>query len=236
VLGIHAISIALLDIARVADPSASSPTARIESIVLPSHHLDKPGDVPKCKGFALITFSRAEDAEALLAAWPWSSADSKHESSSAPVQDCIKSGFRCMLKREWDRRKEEYLIHRQQILDQIATTDSRQAERQTAALAEAPNDNSDAYVYSTPVAGMKAKPANPATQLWSPYPRDCLVFVRHVHPQTNKTTLRTLFSAAFKQADSQESSKDPNECIDYVDFTKGMDTVCIVLSHRVSNQ
>ncbi|KAF8484415.1 hypothetical protein JB92DRAFT_1567718 [Gautieria morchelliformis] len=48
------------------------------------------------------------------------------------------------------------------------------------------------------------------------FPQNCLVFVRNIHPDTNKTTLRTLFSASL--ASSKRS-------VDYVDFTKGIDTV-----------
>ena len=55
----------------------------------------------------------------------------------------------------------------------------------------------------------------------APYPPNCLVFVRNVHPETNKTTLRALFSAALS-----EGGEDlPPDGIDYVDFTKGLDAV-----------
>ena len=51
------------------------------------------------------------------------------------------------------------------------------------------------------------------------YPPDCLVFVRNLHPDTNKTTLKVLFSQAFPSGDREKG------LIDYVDFTKGLDTV-----------
>ena len=54
------------------------------------------------------------------------------------------------------------------------------------------------------------------------YPQGCLVFVRNVHPETNKTTLRALFSQAFYDSESSEISGD---VVDYVDFNKGSETV-----------
>lgn len=49
------------------------------------------------------------------------------------------------------------------------------------------------------------------------YPTNCLVFVKNINPQTNKTTLKTLFSRATEASGT----------IDYVDFNKGLDSVCI---------
>lgn len=54
------------------------------------------------------------------------------------------------------------------------------------------------------------------------YPVGCLAFVKHVHPETNKTTLRDLFSVAFA---GQPSQSGQGTQIDYVDFQKGMDSV-----------
>jgi len=64
------------------------------------------------------------------------------------------------------------------------------------------------------------------TTLASPYPLNCLVFVRNIHPETNKTTLRKLFSTAFGVA----SSNNQAEGLDYVDFTKGMDSCYLRLA------
>ena len=57
----------------------------------------------------------------------------------------------------------------------------------------------------------------------APYPPGCLVHVRHVHPETNKTTLRKLFAKASSEDDAG---------IDYVDFNKGMITVRAIVSIR----
>lgn len=84
--------------------------------------------------------------------------------------------------------------------------------------------------------GPRKRPASPAkpetlreessrvvTTLASPYPLGCLLFVRNVHPETNKTTLKTLFSSGLT-AGGAEGGVLP-EGIDYVDFNKGMDSV-----------
>lgn len=44
---------------------------RIQHVEFLPHHLDGPGDIPNCKGFALVTFSSKEDVEYLLEHWPW---------------------------------------------------------------------------------------------------------------------------------------------------------------------
>ncbi|KAF5392290.1 hypothetical protein D9757_001451 [Collybiopsis confluens] len=56
--------------------------------------------------------------------------------------------------------------------------------------------------------------------LSSPYPPNCLLFVRNVDPGTNKTTLRTLFTNTLS-SQWEETKESP---IDYVDYTKGTDT------------
>jgi hypothetical protein len=49
------------------------------------------------------------------------------------------------------------------------------------------------------------------------YPVGCLVFVKNLNQDTNKTVLRSLLASAF-------STESP-DCIDYVDYTKGLDSV-----------
>ncbi|TFK46921.1 hypothetical protein OE88DRAFT_1666711 [Heliocybe sulcata] len=64
----------------------------------------------------------------------------------------------------------------------------------------------------------QAAPEHPkAAAVSSPtsYPQGCLVFVRNIHPSTNKTALRLLFASAFGEDE---------DGTDYVDFSKGMDT------------
>jgi len=52
------------------------------------------------------------------------------------------------------------------------------------------------------------------------YPPGCVLFARHVPPDTNKTALRTLFSALLADASA----------LDYVDYTKGLDSCYLRLT------
>jgi len=49
------------------------------------------------------------------------------------------------------------------------------------------------------------------------YPVGCLVFVKNLNPDTNKAVLRSLLASALPP----ESS----DCINYVDYSKGLDSV-----------
>jgi xRRM domain len=55
------------------------------------------------------------------------------------------------------------------------------------------------------------------------YPVGCLIFVKNLKPDTNKTVLRSLLASPFP-------AESPG-CIDYVDYTKGPDSVGHSLSH-----
>jgi xRRM domain len=65
----------------------------------------------------------------------------------------------------------------------------------------------------------------------SAYPPGCLVFIRNVHPETNKTTLRNLFLHAREETveSGDSGGKKDEDGIDYLDYTKGMDCVCLFL-------
>ena len=196
---------------------------RIQGISLPRHHQDKPEDLPKCKGFALVTFRDTNDVEMLLAEWPWRKAGhvpnpikSRAEpatdtsvSSAMQQHEAQKFGFRVTTKSQWEHLNQEYLTYRLQLLDELAREEAETLQPPTRIQAEPP---------AVPVAPQPARarePLKPSLDASAPYPTGCLVFIRHVHPETNKTTLRKLFSHALEAADS----------IDYVDFNKGMDTV-----------
>jgi hypothetical protein len=60
------------------------------------------------------------------------------------------------------------------------------------------------------------------------YPPGCLLFVKNLHPQTNKTTLKALFGnvlkAAMKGGDMPMDAGGSGE-VDYVDWSKGMSSV-----------
>lgn len=207
----------------------------VQTITLPAHHLDRPGDVPKPKGFALVTFASEEDASRLVADWPWRPRrtdipphEDENEETSAPAREAIKFGFRALLKARWDALKEEYLAHRQRLLDQIA-----QSEPEPEAAPADPRYEMDSYPGRdrdqgwgtreppTPVPPASA-PAHEYADPDAPFPPGCLVYVRGVHPETNRTTLKALFAARGFGPDA----------LDYVDYSKGMGTVRIRFSFR----
>ncbi|KAJ7633166.1 hypothetical protein FB45DRAFT_695804, partial [Roridomyces roridus] len=182
-------------------PASSSmvPHNRIQAVTLPPHHTDDPKDEPKLKSFALITFADSADVETLLTAWPWDRQRQNHTEDSPDASEAVKFGFRVLSKARWEELNAEYLRYRTQLL-----ADINGAEEPVASPEE------------------PAPPVDeqPALTVDSPFPPNCLVFVRHVHPESNKTTLRKFLAQAAKAKDA----------IDYVDFNKGMDTCYIRLT------
>lgn len=76
---------------------------------------------------------------------------------------------------------------------------------------------------------LKDPPVNsdtPLINLSSQYPPSSLVFVRNIHPETNKTTLRNFFATSLKG--SLADGTIQSDGLDYVDFNKGMDSVSLV--------
>ncbi|EIW61842.1 uncharacterized protein TRAVEDRAFT_44663 [Trametes versicolor FP-101664 SS1] len=203
----------------------------VQSITLPVHHLDRPGDVPKPKGFALVTFASEDDASRLVADWPWRPrrndippCEDENEETGAPAREAVKFGFRALPKARWDALKEEYLAHRQRLLDQIA-----QSEPEPEAGPADPSYDADGYrdrdqgwgngeppTHAPPAPAPAHEHADPD----APFPPGCLVYVRGVHPETNRTTLKALFAARGFGPDA----------LDYVDYSKGMGTCHLRLS------
>jgi hypothetical protein len=188
-------------------------SSQVENVILPSHHQDRPGDVPKCKGFALVTVSDTQCVETLLKDWPWDWDHSNLEMSqpNPAVGEAVKFGFRTLQKRRWDELQEEYLVYREGLLNEIKSP----ADELPEVVSHPPN-------LSSPVSDLEEQPhqsrSSPRTILSSdPYPSGCLVFVKNVHAETNKTTLRRLFCHAFPD--------HPDDGLQYVDYSKGMDSV-----------
>ncbi|KAH7887426.1 hypothetical protein F5I97DRAFT_1935569 [Phlebopus sp. FC_14] len=200
-------------------PSPPSPGIQIQKVTLPPHHLDKPGDIPKCKGYALVMFSTKQLSDALLEKWPWNrrlvSLDASTSDMAAPEsKEALKFGFRAIPKARWNQLNEEYIAYRQRLVDEIVEADVSLAGHPGAEDALHPEEGVVPGSPSSPSSHLPAPaPSAPETTPCSPYPFNCLVFVRNVHPETNKTTLRSLFSQAFPSTQG----------IDYVDFNKGMD-------------
>ncbi|KIJ20484.1 hypothetical protein PAXINDRAFT_96673 [Paxillus involutus ATCC 200175] len=197
----------------------------VQNVTLPPHYLDKPGDVPKCKGYALVTFSGREHSETLLQKWPWrrliTSVDTTdiHDTDTTPVEkEALKFGFRTISKARWNQLNEEYLVYRQRLVDEMAEANEPAARYQATGI-ELGDVTQAELEEPAPSPSLATK-----TTWSSPYPFNCLVFVRNIHPETNKTTLKAFFSQAFQAAEGQANG------IDYVDFNKGMDTCYLRLA------
>ncbi|KAI0065850.1 hypothetical protein BV25DRAFT_1913284 [Artomyces pyxidatus] len=203
---------------------------RVQNILYPPHFQDDPETPPKCKGFAIVTFSQSTDVGRLLSDWPWEldrrRTDSA-ESSSEEVKEVMKSGLRILPKQRWDELQEEYVSYRQQLLDQIAKSANVAPPAPTGKLALVTNPN---HSSDPPLQHTKESPPEPKAKLLdetAPYPPNCVIFIRNVHPETNKTTIRSLFSSAF---DAQSGLSADG--LDYVDYNKGLDTCYLRLASQ----
>jgi hypothetical protein len=182
----------------------------IQHIVFPPHHQDPPDAVPKCKGFALVTLTEPTVVSHLLTLFPYETDDAHDDDensvSSIEESEARKAGFRALSKERWDKLQAEYAEYRESLLSRIAVD---------ATAGPVPNKiNSTHGSESTLGSAPAAQPA-PAPPKPQSYPAGCVLFARHVPPDTNKTALRTRFSALLADA----------AALDYVDYTKGLDSV-----------
>ncbi|KAI9057683.1 hypothetical protein FKP32DRAFT_1660778 [Trametes sanguinea] len=236
----------LLGLTTTPEHTATTTTTRIQCITLPPHHLDRPGDAPKPKGFAFVTFSDEADAARLATDWPWlprrapsAPADQTRPGDASLAHDAAKVGFRVLRKARWDELKEEYLSYRQRLLDQTAASAQHAAARgprsadHTRDITERPQ-----HAAAEPNAGLSADDAGPRnapapspSSSSASFPPGCLVYVRNVHAETNKTTLRALFGArAFASASAAAATASAPAALDYVDYSKGMTSCHLRLS------
>lgn len=220
-------------------PCPTTPTLqRVQNISFPPRHEREPDSIPTCKGFALVTLSCLDDVEALLDAWPWdrSSAAGLKQDSMENVQPELPVyekqeltsakafGLRICTKARWEGLRAEYLLYRQQLVDEInQQQDAEAARRGVRELESRPSEALETK--DSQMDGLKRKRSESSTGRTdhevsgSQFPSGCLVFVRHVHPDTNRTTLRTLFSRAWEESSANK------DVIHYIDYGKNTDTV-----------
>ncbi|KAK7443231.1 hypothetical protein VKT23_015829 [Stygiomarasmius scandens] len=229
----------------------TQPRPRIQTISFPSHHLDKndASKPKKCKGFAFVTLSDLPDARTLTEAWPWerrqrsdlstsnvaavassedeAEAEANEDTSTKAEPEAHKFGFRALSKARWEALREEYEVWRKKILDSLLAESHAGTDHATSVEAIEENENVETNSGrkrkrqrdATRMASLNSTPASPN----SVYPPSCLVYVKNVHPETNKTTLKTLFGQCFPDSGGKGG-------VDYVDFNKGMDTCYLRLS------
>jgi hypothetical protein len=215
---------------RIQWPFGASTMSKIQAITLLPSHLDKQGAAPRCKGFALIVLSDITEGDTLLAEWPWKRIGVQGEDllDSEARQEALKYGFKTLPKRRWEELQEEYLAYRQKLLaadnpvpNIPHVAEHSQTSEKKRSVSPSRNEPTTAIMSVSP-------------DIISPsYPTGCLVFVRNVQPETNKTTLRTLFAVAFQAG--PDGDQPPSDGLDYVDFTKGMDSVCLYTDDVISN-
>jgi hypothetical protein len=173
----------------------------VQNVLLPSHHLDAPGTPPRCKGFAFVVLSALSDTDTLLRHWPRDITDKNQcEGEDSSVREARTAGFRCLSKRDWDRLEVEYLAHREHLLLQME---------------ENQDDMSPEAIRPKEVAHFEPQKQVEDGHMDTTFPRNRLLLVRGVHVRTNRTALKSLLSRAVGTLDA----------IEYVDYTKGMDSV-----------
>lgn len=163
-------------------------------------------------------------------------------------RDAHRFGLRTLLRSRWEELKAEYLLYRQQLVDEINQYQEAEAphkQLQGNLTGAAPLDRlSDSASYTThkeetsstsksatkpPAEAQRQHDTVPAIHANSPFPSGCLIFARNINMETNKTTLRSLFSQSAKDAGTFSTPQLAGDGIDYVDYMKGMDNVSPIL-------
>lgn len=197
---------------------------------------------PSCKGFAFVTFVHTADCDHLKKSWPWIrdtpndfymdqfKAGEVEGTVSSTEPSCVarQHNFRVVSKERWLQLKAEYLVYRKKLVEELNINQDAQSKwsRGMSGVETLDTMGKDSLKTNTLAFGPLPEVATAILSLnpSSPYPPNCLVFIKNVHPETTKTTLRTLFSQGLRRSDAEVPQKN-FEGLDYVDFNKGMDTV-----------
>jgi hypothetical protein len=213
----------------------------IQSIYFPPHYQDPPDVIPKCKGFALVTLSESSATSHLLTRFPYH----KHANNrrDAPADDdddaspeeleARKAGFRTLSKERWEALQSEYVEYRDALLRHVAASSApaptpARVSTVPASAVLSPFPNPPTSAVASVGRAKYASTSQPPRAETPPgyYPPGCVIFVRHIPQDTNKTALRARFSAVL--------ADDDPAALDYVDYTKGLDSVRVSLSLSLS--
>ncbi|KAJ4499077.1 hypothetical protein C8R41DRAFT_83332 [Lentinula lateritia] len=218
----------------------------------------------KCKGFAFVVFSSVDEVDQFSATWKWERARSgpvpvpikadtspsllPRASSASSHVEARKHGFRGLPKAQWDALKDEYVAWRQKLLEQVLAEQDDDLDEEMKYKIGSQWEEEEEYnesgngqishpIQSNVPQTSSSSSANLPSSLTSlsPFPPNCLVFIRNIHAGTNKTTLRTLLSKALinggvEKGIENTQPQDISQCIDYIDYTKGTDTCYIRFS------
>ncbi|KZW02590.1 hypothetical protein EXIGLDRAFT_732849 [Exidia glandulosa HHB12029] len=200
----------LLGVARLMHTlvSSSATPSLVQNVEFPAHAQAKPDEIPRCKGFAFVTFETQEHASQISSAWPWNGNSSRAVSETAT--SAHKSGLRCISLARWEKLKDEYLEYQSSLVH--AATRPQVATPSTVA-------DSTAAELETLVDVVEEEHINDAG-----YPRNRLVRVLNIPLDSTKTSLRTMFTQAL----------DGEESIDYIDFVKNLDRCHVRLASTES--
>lgn len=165
-----------------------------------------------------------------------------HDEASPEELEARKAGFRTLSKERWEALQSEYVQYRDALLHRIATSSSSTAPPASASApatvpdlpSPSPDDNN--VPESDPRPSTTSEPSPLPIPRCYAYPPGCVIFVRHVPTDTNKTALRARFSALLAE-DGNNNDSTATAALDYVDYTKGLDSVRLPLLrlHIVTN-
>ncbi|CAE7201322.1 unnamed protein product, partial [Rhizoctonia solani] len=191
----------------------------VQDVLIPTADpsLTIPAQSIRFRGQAFVVFATYELAHAFCKRWSWNTSrgtiSTKHsepkpgERWSREVADEVAGacGFRSLSKSQWDKLKVEYLEHQSRVL--------KQAPRYPK-VDKIPTNIPNPPV---PVPQPSQTPTPRHTPRPPPFPPGILVFIKRLHPETNKTTLKNLCGRGA-----------PNG-VEYIDFQKGIDSAHVRL-------
>ncbi|KAH9983047.1 hypothetical protein BJV74DRAFT_797603 [Russula compacta] len=227
-------------------PRTTQQLPRYTTHFSPPHHQDPPDAIPKCKGFALVTLSDPSAISHLLTHFPYhnssapAAADENNDDASPEELEARKAGFRTLSKERWEALQSEYVEYRDALLRHVAASSSTSTStfsattsasaittvnaRPSRTPAPANGNGAASHSSSSTCTNEQATPydeiAVARAHIRNDYPPGCVIFARHVPADTNKTALRAQFSALL----------DATTALDYVDYTKGLDTCYLRLT------
>ncbi|KIJ57234.1 hypothetical protein M422DRAFT_40734 [Sphaerobolus stellatus SS14] len=184
------------------------PRNAIQSISFPPH-LAQPNETPRFKGFAFVILDNPSRAKGMCQTFPW---ENPPADSSSDIRDF---GTRALQKDSWEKLKDEYLAYQKYMISKSSSKSQIAGPwKQPSAKAPVPEAPPEPPKEPAKVAKRAMEYIEePEYADW--FPRNCLVFIRNIHPETNKTALRALFGSRLSSG---------KEAVDYVDFNKGIDS------------